>query len=387
MYHLKNKNPIISVSVERLGVVASPQSVFQEEGVLNPAVYQDRAGNLIVMMRSVAKGNQSRLEMIRQPWENGKPRTDADGKEAPFERVGFALIPQALYERRRRIGESGKVEFIGGEGCEDARVTFIKQLDCYLMCYTAFGPEGPRIALAWSHDGYKWHRIGLLEIPEEFGLHPDDKDAAFFPEPVLSPKGVLSIALYHRPMVNISASDGMDVVQSTLSARPDKRQCIRIAYVPLDKVLKNIRNIAKVRESKLIFEPLSEWGSFKCGAGTAPVRINSGWLEIFHGVDQFPNASRPSGYQGRYAAGIIVHDIDRPDKILYYSTEPVIKPETKDELEGIVNNVVFPTGIVERTDLRFSHRAFGYTERVFDVYYGMADRLIGRFRLTVTEEA
>ena len=118
-------------------------------------------------------------------------------------------------------------------------------------------------------------------------------------------------------------------------------------------------------------------------------RISSflSWLEIFHGVDQFPNASRPSGYQGRYAAGIIVHDIDRPDKILYYSTEPVIKPETKDELEGIVNNVVFPTGIVERTDLRFSHRAFGYTERVFDVYYGMADRLIGRFRLTVVEEA
>lgn len=387
MYHLKNKNPIISVSVERLGVVASPQSVFQEEGVLNPAVYQDRAGNLIVMMRSVAKGNQSRLEMIRQPWENGKPRMDAAGNEAPFERVGFALVPQASYERRRRIGESGKVELIGGEGCEDARVTYIKQLDRYVMCYTAFGMDGPRIALAWSHDGYKWHRIGLLQIPEEFGLHPDDKDAAFFPEPVLSPKGVLSIALYHRPMVNISASDGMDVVQSTLSARPDKRQCIRIAYVPLDKVLKNIRNIAKVRESKLIFEPLSEWGSFKCGAGTAPVRINSGWLEIFHGVDQFPNASRPSGYQGRYAAGIIVHDIDRPDKILYYSTEPVIKPETKDELEGIVNNVVFPTGIVERTDLRFSHRAFGYTERVFDVYYGMADRLIGRFRLTVTEEA
>lgn len=387
MYHLKNKTTIINVGVERLGVVVSPQSVFQEEGVLNPAVYQDRAGNLVVMMRSVAKGNQSRLEMIRQPWENGKPCTDAAGNEAPFERVGFALVPQASYERRRRVGESGKVEFIGGEGCEDARVTFIKQLDRYLMCYTAFGPEGPRIALAWSHDGYKWHRIGLLQIPEEFGLHPDDKDAAFFPEPVLSPQGVLSIALYHRPMVNIPASDGMDVVQSTLSARPDKRQCIRIAYVPLDKVMKNIRNVLKVSESKLVFEPLSEWGSFKCGAGTAPVRIGSGWLEIFHGVDQFPSASRPSGYQGRYAAGIIVHDIDRPDKILYYSTEPVIKPETKDELEGIVNNVVFPTGIVERTDLRFSHRAFGYTERVFDVFYGMADRLIGRFRLTVTEEA
>ncbi|MCC6981163.1 MAG: hypothetical protein IT343_22770 [Candidatus Melainabacteria bacterium] len=387
MYLLKNKNPIIAVGMERLGVVASPYGVFQEEGVLNPAVYQDRAGNLVVMMRSVARGNQSRLEMIRQRWENGKPCTDAAGNEVPFQRVGFALVPQAAYERRRRVGASGAVEFIGGEGCEDARVTFIRQLDRYLMCYTAFGPAGPRIALAWSHDGYKWHRLGLLQIPEEFALHPDDKDAAFFPEPVLSPKGVLSIALYHRPMVNIPASDGMDVVQATLSARPDKRQCIRIAYIPLDKVLKNIRNVLQVRESKLVFEPLCEWGSYKCGAGTAPVRINSGWLEIFHGVDQFPHPSRPSGYQGRYAAGIIVHDIDRPDKIRYYSAEPVIKPETKDELEGIVNNVVFPTGIVERADMRVLHADFGYVERVFDVYYGMADRLIGRFRLTVREEA
>jgi len=380
----KNENTIINVSVERLGIVASPKGFFQEEGVLNPAVYQDRQGNLVVMMRSVAKGNQSRLEIIRQLWENGKPRTDAQCKEFAFERVGFALVPQASFERRRRLGASGKSETIGGEGCEDPRVTFIPALDRYVMCYTAFGLDGPRIALAWSKDGYKWHRLGLLNIPAQFGLHPDDKDAAFFPEAVVSPTGVASLALYHRPMVNIAARDGMDVVQSTLAAKPSERQCIRIAYVPVDAVLKDIRNLTKVAESHLIFEPLTNWGSFKCGAGTAPVRIKSGWLEVFHGVDQFPSAAKTSGYQGRYAGGIIVHDIDEPHKILFVSQQPVIKPETKDELEGIVNNVVFPTGIVERVDLRKSH-ANGHEDRVFDVFYGMADRLIGRFRLTITE--
>lgn len=379
-----NEMTIINVSVERLGVVASPKGFFQEEGVLNPAVYQDREGNLLVMMRSVARGNQSRLEIIRQLWKNGKPRTDSAGNEVAFERVGFALVPQASFERRRVAGQSGKFETVGGEGCEDARVTFIPELDRYVMCYTAFGMAGPRIALAWSHDGYKWHRLGLLNIPARFGLHPDDKDAAFFPEAVVSPSGVPSLALYHRPMVNIPAHDGMDVVQSTLAAKPSERQCIRIAYVPLAAVRTNIRNLINVAESELVFEPLASWGSFKCGAGTAPLRIKSGWLEVFHGVDQFSSASKPSGYQGRYAGGIIVHDIHEPHKILYVSEQPVIKPETKDELEGIVNNVVFPTGIVERVDLGRSH-GNGHEDRVFDVFYGMADRLIGRFRLTVTE--
>jgi predicted GH43/DUF377 family glycosyl hydrolase len=379
-----NEMTIINVSVERLGVVASPKGFFQEEGVLNPAVYQDREGNLLVMMRSVARGNQSRLEIIRQLWKNGKPRTDSAGNEVAFERVGFALVPQASFERRRVAGQSGKFETVGGEGCEDARVTFIGELDRYVMCYTAFGMAGPRIALAWSHDGYKWHRLGLLNIPARFGLHPDDKDAAFFPEAVVSPSGVPSLALYHRPMVNIPAHDGMDVVQSTLAAKPSERQCIRIAYVPLAAVRTNIRNLINVAESELVFEPLASWGSFKCGAGTAPLRIKSGWLEVFHGVDQFSSASKPSGYQGRYAGGIIVHDIHEPHKILYVSEQPVIKPETKDELEGIVNNVVFPTGIVERVDLGRSH-GNGHEDRVFDVFYGMADRLIGRFRLTVTE--
>ncbi|MBC7997733.1 MAG: hypothetical protein IAF58_07310 [Leptolyngbya sp.] len=372
-----------TVHIERLGVVFSPRGQFQAEGVLNPAVYRDREGHLVVMMRSVAVGNQSRLEMMRQIWIDGKPATDASGNEVAFTRVGFAHVPQASYERRRRINAEGKSEFIGGEGCEDARVTFIPELDRYLMCYTSFGPLGPRISLSWSYDGYKWHRIGLLNIPAAFGLDPDDKDAAFFPESVISPSGVRSIVMYHRPMVNIAAHDGMDVVQSTLAAEPTERQCIRMAYIPLDSVLADIKNILNVVESQLVFAPLADWGSFKCGAGTAPVRIKKGWLEVFHGVDQFPSATRPSGYQGRYAAGIIIHDGDEPHKITYVSPEPIIKPETKEELEGIVNNVVFPTGIVERVDLG-KNIGKDNEVRVFDVFYGMADRLIGRFRMTIS---
>jgi predicted GH43/DUF377 family glycosyl hydrolase len=364
----------LTTTIERLGVVAEPKGRFQTEGVLNPAIYRDRQGNLVMMMRSVAPGNQSRLEMLRQTWENDAPKT-IDGKEAPFERVGFALVPQARYERRRRSTANGAFETVGGEGCEDPRVTFIEVLDRYVLCYTGFGMEGPRIAVALSRDGYKWQRLGLLNIPESFGLARDDKDAAFFPDVVTSPAGIPSLALYHRPMPNVAAHNNTDAVKATLEAAPQERQCVRLAYIPLDPVLADLRALLNVAESHLLLAPTLPWGHYKVGGGTAPLRLKQGWLEIFHGVDQFFSDGR---YRGRYAAGLLIHDLNDLSEILYVSSEPLFKPESKDELEGIVNNVVFPTGIVQRSDLG---------ENVFDIYYGMADRLIGRCRLTIAFES
>ena len=49
-------------------------------------------------------------------------------------------------------------------------------------------------------------------------------------------------------------------------------------------------------------------------------------------------------------------------------------PEHDRECNGVVDNVVFPTGIDPRADLG---------ARTFDVYYGMADYSIGAFRMTM----
>ena len=63
--------------------------------------------------------------------------------------------------------------------------------------------------------------------------------------------------------------------------------------------------------------------------------------------------------------------------IRYRSPEPVLTPESPQERNGTVANVVFPTGIDRRDDL-------GSPDR-FDVYYGMADNRIGVARLDVPE--
>ncbi len=66
-----------------------------------------------------------------------------------------------------------------------------------------------------------------------------------------------------------------------------------------------------------------------------------------------------------------------PQQILYRSAEPVLTPESPEELRGTIANVVFPTGIDRRDDL-------GTPDR-FDIYYGMADSRIGVARLDVPE--
>ena len=66
-----------------------------------------------------------------------------------------------------------------------------------------------------------------------------------------------------------------------------------------------------------------------------------------------------------------------PQVIRFSSREPVLIPELPQERQGLVANVVFPTGIDRRDDL-------GTPDR-FDVYYGMADNRIGVARFDVPE--
>lgn len=343
--------------VERLGVVLAPNGDPTEvEGVLNPASARDRDGKLLLYSRAVAEGNVSRVGLLAV--------THLPNGSVDLQRQGFALEPSADYEMRT-VG--------GGLGCEDPRVTFVPVLDLYLMAYTAYGNHGPRIAVATSKDGYSWERLGVTEFPAELNLSLDDKDAAFFPEPVFSPNGVLSIAMYHRPMVHIPPVDDGGVIPAILTAPAATRQCIRIAYVPLVDVLRNTASVLRFTESALVMQPADDWGRLKLGAGSTPVRIKEGWLSVYHGVDPVAHDGGKR-YTMRYSAGIVVHDAMQPHKVRYRSLVPLLQPETPEELEGTVNNVVFPTALDPRPDLG---------PRVFDMYYGMADYKIGLARLTL----
>jgi predicted GH43/DUF377 family glycosyl hydrolase len=336
-------------TVTRLGTVLEPSGDPAEaEGVLNPACTRTREGELLLYPRMVGAGNVSEIGIVRVV-EHG------DHRES--ERIGLALAPLEPYELRAAPG---------GYGCEDPRVTFLPALDRFVMSYTAFGPAGPRIALALSRDGYEWTRLGLLDFSRPGLPAGDDKDAAFFPEPVHSPSGVLSFALYHRPMLHISSVDGHSAIPIILGMSPRDRESVRIAYIPVEAALADQRNLLRVNESELVLAPDGHWGRIKVGGGTPPVRVAEGWLSLYHGVDAIDHHGRTTMV---YSAGIVIHDADEPHRLRYHSPRPILKPATHAERTGIVNNVVFPTGIDPRK------------ERSFDTYYGMADAKIGCARL------
>jgi len=346
----------LDVRVQRLGVVLEPDGDPTEAGgILNPGAARAPGGELLVYPRCVAEGNISRVGIVR---------TQLTNRTFHVERVAFALQPEAAYELRARQGY----------GCEDPRVTYVADLESYVMAYTAVGPEGPRVALAISKDAYHWERLGPVQFPGTAMHSGDDKDAAFFPEPVLSPKGRRSFAFYHRPMLHLSSVDGRAAVPMIERMPFEDRESICIAYVPLGPAVKDHAKLCNVAETVQVLSPDARWGSIKIGAGTPPVRIplNGGhaWMEIFHGVDVI-SETKPFL---RYSAGIVIHDLERPDRVLYRSPEPVMVPESRRERRGIVDNVVFPTGIDPRPDLG---------ERVFDVYYGMGDYTVGAARLSI----
>jgi hypothetical protein len=155
--------------LRRLGIVMEPEAgnPHEIEGVLNPAAARGPDGELYLFPRLVAQGNYSRIGIARV-------RFNEAGDPSGVERLGIALEPEADYERRPD----------GGGGCEDARITFVEPLQRYLMTYTAFSPQGPRIAVALSSDLFHWQRLGLATFGRYHGIEiggEDNKDASVLP--------------------------------------------------------------------------------------------------------------------------------------------------------------------------------------------------------------
>jgi len=335
----------------RSGIVLKPSPTLGRLGILNPACARLRDGTLQLYPRMVAPGNVSRIGSFRAS-------ESPDGKlELDF--CGFALEPEAPYELR---------DGPEGYGCEDPRVTFLPAMDRYAMAYVAFGPRGPEVAVAVSDDGLGWQRLGLLQFRDSDAPFAD-KDAAFFPEPVISPSGVEALAIYHRPTLQLAMRDAKSAIAAIEALPPSEREGIAIGYIPLAPVRRDLNALCTVTETHRLEMPPANWGTIKTGAGTPPVRIAEGWLAIIHGVDEL---AHPEGTALlRYCAGAIVHDASDLARVIFRSPKPLFVPEVGAELHGAVGHVVFPTGIDARG------------EREFDIYYGMADDEIGRGRLSL----
>ena len=193
-----------------------PGSAIEVEGVLNPATGHTPDGVLHLLPRLVARGNVSRVGLAEVVVDDGVP--------VGVERRGVVLEPETMWER----GD-------GHGGVEDPRVTFVPRLGVHVMTYVAFGPLGPRIAIAVSDDLVSWRRLGPVlfafepEWDVDLNLYPN-KDAVFFPEPVPGPDGEPCYAMLHRPMWRADWLGLADSLPAPASIGDD-RPGIWISYV------------------------------------------------------------------------------------------------------------------------------------------------------------
>lgn len=103
----------------------------------------------------------------------------------------------------------------------------------------------------------------------------------------------------------------------------------------------------------------------KIGPAAPPVKTDKGWLTLFHSVDRKAGRGKngwEKTWEKRYAAGIMLLDLENPSKVIGMSKEPLIAPELPFEIdEGFRQNVIFPGGMILEPDGEVK------------IYYGASD--------------
>ena len=206
-------------------------------------------------------------------------------------------------------------------GVEDPRITFVPELDKYAICYTAYGRDGPGVAMALTRDFVTFERLGVVASPE-------DKDAALLPRRIRG-----DWALIHRP---VSAPRA----HMWISFSSDLRQW---------------------GNHKLMLESRRGgwWDANKIGLSPPPIETPQGWLVIYHGV-------RHTAAGCIYRLGLALFELEAPERCIMRGDEWVFAPEMPYELAGDVGNVVFPCGYT-----------LGKDGDTINIYYGAADTSIG----------
>lgn len=351
------------LKLKRLGVLMEPEpgNLLEVEGVLNPAAIRGPDGGLYIFPRLTARGNYSRIGIARVKFND-------DGDPTGVERLGIALEPEADYEKRPD----------GGGGCEDPRVTFVEPLQTYIMSYTAFSKNGPRIAFATSKNLLQWQRIGLATFSPHHDIefnNVDDKDSSLFPVAIPNPSGKTELAILHRPLFPGTRPEDTACHPAPRELDVD-RESIWISYCPMSKEHDETVRLSRFTSHHRLASPVSPWERLKIGGGTPPVLTPHGWLVVYHGVSDLSVGSKLT-HKLCYSAGVMLLSKDHPEEVTYRSIEPVLTPTLPLECHGTVANVVFPSGIDRRDDLGMPDR--------FDIYYGMADKRIGVARFDLPE--
>jgi predicted GH43/DUF377 family glycosyl hydrolase len=335
------------IAIEKLGLILSPtDNEFENNGVFNPGVYQD--GNTIhILYRAVQDGNLSTI---------GYAKTE--GPLKVVERHEKPLIKREFdYEK---------------QGVEDPRIVKIE--DTYYVTYTAFDGINAMGALASSKDLVHFKKHGIITPQVNYQNY----------ENYVTTGGGKNLNPKYHQFYNLFAEIGL--VEDEFRMLRDKDvllfpRKINGKFVMLHRIWPGIQIVqfndwSELTESfwthylknltdNIVLDPKDIFEVNYIGGGVPPIETEFGWLLIYHGVQET--------ITGRvYHAKAALLQLDKPEIEISRLPYPLFSPSRSWEIEGIVNNVVFPTG----------HAIFGND---LYIYYGVADKHIAVAKMNITE--
>jgi beta-1,2-mannobiose phosphorylase / 1,2-beta-oligomannan phosphorylase len=332
------------LTVKKEGIILEKTHLsFENEGVLNPAVYQD--GECVhIFYRAVSKGNYSSIGYCQLKG----PLTLQLRWEKPI------LLPESDFELH---------------GVEDARITKID--DTFYLSYTAYDGVNALGALATSKDLKTFEKQGIIVpqftfeefrslaetkglVSEKYFRYNDngglleregkkilvwDKNVIFFPRRI---NGKLNFLHRIRPEIQLVCLDNLNELTP---------EYWRNYFIHFDKCI--------------VLSPKFDHEVSYIGGGCPPIETSAGWLLIYHGVHDTIR-----GYV--YSACAALLDIENPAHEIARLPYPLFTPALDWELKGEVNNVCFPTGTALFDDQLY-------------IYYGAADERIACASVSLSE--
>ena len=326
---------IVMLRIKREGILLEKTNLeFENEGVLNPAVYQE--GNIIYLFyRAVRAGNHSSI---------GYCLLD-DPLNITYRAEYPVIVPENKYE---------------SQGVEDPRI--VKIDDLYYLTYTAYDGISAQGALAISNDLQHFEKQGII-VPKvtysafllmaEANKNLDSKYyqyQSFYLKPGVPPETIL---LWDKNVVFFPRKiDGNFVFLHRI--RPGI-QIVKIKDLN-DLTEEYWNNYLQNLHQFIVMDPAYPYERQYIGAGCPPIETSFGWLLIYH-----TGELSPSGYY--YSASAALLDLNNPARLISRLPYSLFEPEIEYEMAGIVNNVVFPTGTT-------------FYDGTLFIYYGAPDQRI-----------
>jgi len=325
--------------IKKLGVILKPtDNEFEEKSVLNPSCWQDEK-YVHLFYRAIDEKNKSSIGYAR-----------LKGPTKVVKRLKKPIIRRTL-----------KCE---SKGTEDPRIVKIGKT--FYITYVAHDGKNATTVLATSKDLKKFKKKGIItakitykqvknifdkiKIKKKYLYFADfyekeggenvllwGKDVMFFPKKING-----QFALLHRvlPGIQIAFFDRLKDLNKNFWINHLKK-------LPSHTILEN----------KYWFE------SSHIGGGCPPIETSQGWLIIFHATEKNTKT---------YHASAALLDKKNPLKVIGRLKKPLFSPTEKWEKQGLVPNVVFPTGAA-------------IFNKTLYIYYGAADQRIAVASIKIEE--